>query len=199
MDLATLQRQRRFLVRQKLTMMVNRYVVSIPDAAGNEGATVAFVEQKRMAWKEQVRFFADETRQRELFQFKARSVMDVAATYDVTAPDGSAIGLFRKDFGRSLLRSTWHVEQPGHPRGVGHERNMLVAVLRRIWELIPFVDLVPFAWPYHFDFATPDGPLVSVEKRFGLRDRYVVDVHDDGVDRRLVIAQAVALDALQSR
>jgi hypothetical protein len=38
-----------------------------------------------------------------------------------------------------------------------------------------------------------------VEKKFGFRDRYTVDIKDPRLDRRLVIAQAVGLDALQSR
>jgi len=38
-----------------------------------------------------------------------------------------------------------------------------------------------------------------VDKKFGLRDRYVLDLASPDLDRRLAIAQAVALDALQSR
>ncbi len=72
-------------------------------------------------------------------------------------------------------------------------------MLRRVWQFIPWVDALPFAWPYHFDFYAGDRIAFSVDKKFGLRDRYVVDVHDPRLDRRLVIAQAVALDALQSR
>ncbi len=41
--------------------------------------------------------------------------------------------------------------------------------------------------------------MVTVEKKVGLKDRYVVTVAHPGIDRRLVLAQAIALDALQSR
>jgi uncharacterized protein YxjI len=41
--------------------------------------------------------------------------------------------------------------------------------------------------------------VVTVEKKIGLKDRYVVTVEHPGIDRRLVLAQAVTLDALQSR
>ena len=74
-----------------------------------------------------------------------------------------------------------------------------VAVLRRLWNFIPYAENLPFAWPYHFDFHAGDQVVFSVEKKFGLRDRYVVDIKDPRLDRRLVVAQAVALDALQSR
>ncbi|MFH9727680.1 hypothetical protein ACH4M4_32635 [Streptomyces sp. NPDC017254] len=53
--------------------------------------------------------------------------------------------------------------------------------------------------PYHFDFTASGRTVMTVDKLFGLRDRYVVDIADPELDRRLAIAQAVALDALQSR
>ncbi|MGP3924692.1 hypothetical protein [Streptomyces sp. 8N616] len=179
--------------------MANRYVVTVAKPDGSEGEVVAFAQQKRLAFKEQVTFYTDESKQRVLFTFKARQVLDVGASYDVSDDAGRAIGLFRKAFGASLLRSTWHLEQPGEPGLTGRERNRFVAILRRVWELIPIVDFVPFAWPYHFDFTADGRPAMSVDKKLGLRDRYAVDIQAPGIDRRLAIAQAVGLDALQSR
>jgi uncharacterized protein YxjI len=190
-DISTLQAQQTLLVRQRITLMVNRYEVRAADASGRPGPMVGFAEQKRMTLKEQVTLFTDESRSGVLAAFKARSVLDLGGTYDVTDSSGASIGLFRKDFAASLLRSTWHVEQPGWGKATGQERNFAVALLRR------FADLS--FWPYHFDFVTPNGPAFSVEKKWGLRDTYVVTVHDPRLDRRLVIAMAVGLDALQSR
>jgi uncharacterized protein YxjI len=42
-------------------------------------------------------------------------------------------------------------------------------------------------------------PAFSVVKKWGLRDRYVVEIPNPQLDRRLVIAMAVGLDALQGR
>ncbi len=76
---------------------------------------------------------------------------------------------------------------------------MAVALFRRVWDFLPWVGDVPFPWKYHFDFAR-DGQLVgSFEKKTRFRDHYLVRVTDPALDRRLVLAQAVALDALQSR
>jgi uncharacterized protein YxjI len=61
-----------------------------------------------------------------------------------------------------------------------------------------FVDSLSWL-PYHFDFMVGDRSVFSVVKKWGIRDRYVVTIHDPQVDRRLVVAMAVALDALQSR
>lgn len=169
-------------------MMVNRYVVHAENPDGSEGPMVAFAEQKRMTLKEQVTLFTDESRQRPLAAFKARNVIDLGSGYDVTDESGRPIGMFRKNFGQSLVRSTWHLEQPGLGTLTGQERSMPIALLRR------FVDSLSWL-PYHFDF----GDAFSVDKKWGLRDRYVVDIRDPRIDRRLVIAMAVALDALQSR
>jgi len=191
-NLTDIQGLQRLHVRQKITLMQNRYVVhaGLPD--GTDGPVVAFAEQKRLALKEQVTLYADESKAHVLAGFKARKVIDLASGYDVVDGTGMPIGSFRKDFRASLLRSTWHVEQPGLPPAVGQERSQLVAILRRFVEQLSWL-------PYHFDFAINGHPVFSVQKRWGLRDRYIVDVPDPNLDRRLVIAMAVAVDALQAR
>ncbi|MDH2429930.1 hypothetical protein [Sphaerisporangium sp. TRM90804] len=192
MDLPILQAQRRLVVRQKITMMVNRYVVHLEEPDGSQGPMVAFAEQKRMAFKEQVTLYTDESRQYVLAGFKARKVLDLGSGYDVVDHAGQPIGFFKKDFAASLLRSTWHFQQPGLPTLTGQERNFVVSLVRR------FVDSLSWL-PYHFDFKQGAQIGFSVERRWGLRDRYAVEVNDPRLDRRLVIAMAVALDALQSR
>ncbi|HEV6954074.1 MAG TPA: hypothetical protein VKY86_12595 [Promicromonospora sp.] len=187
----TLQSQTRLVVRQRIRMTVNQYEVhgALPD--GSEGELYAFAQQKRMAFREQVTLYSDDSRREPVLGFKARQIMDLGATYDVVDAAGTPIGSFRKDFARSLLRSTWHLEQPGHAVLTGAERSTAVALLRR------FTDL---DWlPYHFDFVVDGRVAFSVEKKWGLRDRYVVDIHDAALDRRLVTAMAIALDALQDR
>ena len=52
-----LQNLDRFALRQRVTLMVNRYEVR---AGGREGPLLALAEQKRMSFREQVTFFADE-------------------------------------------------------------------------------------------------------------------------------------------
>ncbi|MEU6020981.1 hypothetical protein [Micromonospora sp. NPDC047134] len=192
MQLDSLQAQHQFHVRQRLRLMVNQYEVHSVAPDGTEGGLLAFARQKRFAFKEQVTIYTDDSQQQPLLGFKARQMLDLAATYDVTDHAGRPIGLFRKDFAQSLLRSTWHLEQAGLPPITGQERSMAVAVVRR------FVDSLSWL-PYHFDFVAGGQPVFSVIKKWGLRDRYVVQIQHPQIDRRLVIAMAVALDALQSR
>jgi uncharacterized protein YxjI len=195
-----LQGETELVVRQRFTMMVNRYEIRRARADGAPGELVALAQQKRLAFKEQVTFYADEGRSTPVFGFKARQRLDLGATYDVTGADGEVIGQFRKDFARSLLRSTWHLQQGDLPEVTGQERNIAVALLRRFWEFVPFVSALPFVVPYHFDFVAPDGaPVMTVERKMAVRDSYRVRIASPALDRRLAAAMAVALDALQSR
>ena len=110
-----------------------------------------------MAFKEQVTFYSDESKTRPVFGFKARARLDLNSGYDITDETGQQIGFFRKDFGASLLRSTFHIEGPGYT-GTGQERSQLVALVRRFTD-IPFL-------PIHFDYVDSAGaPLLRVERQ----------------------------------
>ncbi|MBC6460968.1 hypothetical protein [Actinomadura sp. HBU206391] len=192
MDFNQLQTQPRLLVRQRVRLAVNQYEVHTVAPDGSEGELIAFAQQKRMAFKEQVTIYTDDSKQYPFLGFKARKRIDLGATYDITDHNGAPIGNFRKDFKQSLLRSTWHLEQPGLGITTGQERSPVVSILRR------FIDSLSWL-PYHFDFKAGEQVVFSVDKKWGLRDRYLVEIQDPRLDRRLVIAQAIALDALQGR
>ena len=194
-----LQNAERFVVTQKVTLAVNRYDIRSLGADGKPGALLATAQQKRLAFKEQVTFYADDSRSVPVFSFKARKRLDLGSGYDVVDAAGAPIGSFRKDFGRSLLRSTWHLEAPGL-QATGTERNAAVALIRRGWDLVPVAGSVPVPFIFHFDFVDAQGrPVLTSTKKVSLRDRYDVTVPGRLIDGRLAAAMAVALDALQSR
>lgn len=190
----------RLHVDQRITLVVNRYRVLAVNPDGSHGRMLAFAEQKRFRLKEEVLFYRDESKRDLAFSFKARQRLDVHAEHDVLDEHGMSLGYFKKEFGASLLRSTWTLGARGlHARG--RERNQAVAVLRRVWTLVPYLgDLwVPFL--FHFDFVdtTSGEPVMTSERVVGIRDRYAVTVPDPRLDWRVAAAMAVALDALQSR
>ncbi|WP_455835607.1 hypothetical protein [Pseudarthrobacter siccitolerans] len=194
-----LQGIERFTVTQKLTLMVNRYEIRSATGDGQAGHLLAVAQQKRAAFKEQVTFYQDESRTLPIFSFKARQRLDLGATYDVLDATGQPIGSFRKDFAKSLLRSTWHLEAPGLEL-TGTERNVGVALGRRIWEATPIGDVVPSPFRFHFDFVGSNGEvLMTSERERSLRDRYLITLPGARLDGRVAAAMAVALDALQSR
>lgn len=180
-----------FFVKQKFAMTTNKYELIAANPDGSLGELMGLAEQKRMAFKEEVTFYADATRARKVFSFKARKRVDLNAGYDIFDEAGQQLGFFRKDFGKSLVRSTFHVEGPGYT-GTGQERSQAIAIIRRFAD-IPFL-------PIHFDFVGPDAqPLLGVERQGSVRDKYTVHVPDQRVDFRVAAAIAVALDALMQR
>ncbi|MGD9960527.1 hypothetical protein [Nocardioides sp.] len=179
-----------FYVKQKFAMISNRYELLAANPDGSFGDLLGFAEQKKMAFKEQVTFYLDPAKTRPVFGFKARSVMELSAGYDVTDEAGNQIGFFKKDFGASLMRSTYRLEGPGYT-GTGQERSQAVALVRR------FVNL---PLPIHFDYVDAGGaPLMSVERQGGIKDKYTVRVPDQRVDFRVAAAVAVAMDAMMDR
>jgi uncharacterized protein YxjI len=189
-----------FFVKQRITVMVNRYEIHAANPDGTEGQLLAFAEQKRMKLKEEIVFYADDSKSRRVFFFKARQRLDVHAQHDVHDESGLPLGMFSKDFGASLLRSTWHLSAPG-VEAVGQERSQLIAILRRIWDFIPYIGDIWVPFVFHFDFVdkVTGQPVLTSERRMSLRDRYTVTVPDPRVDFRVAASIAVALDALQSR
>ncbi|MGB2709929.1 MAG: hypothetical protein WBC33_00310 [Conexibacter sp.] len=195
-----------FVLRQLIRPVVNRYEFSLPTADGTPGEPICFVEQKRFTFKEDIRFYADASKQRELMRIKARQRFDPAARYDVIDADGAKIGEIQKVFGASLLRSTYTLfDASGEELARASEKSLPVALFRRVVGFIPYVDWVA-DWlpiPYHFDFKRGDTLLGSHRRQaMRFRDIYEIDMSGDPdrtIDRRLVLAAAVGMDALQAR
>ena len=185
----------RFVIDQLIRPMVNLYRISA-------GPTpVAFVRQKRMAIKEDIRFYADESQTHELWRIKARSMMEIGGRYDITTPEGEKIGVLVKVFGRSLMRSTWQILDSAEQEvAIATERSMSIAILRRVIDIVPYGDFVPI--PFHFTIDAGERHIGDLNRRLGYRDTYDLDVSGDverTIDRRLAVTLGVGLDALQSR
>lgn len=194
----------RFLVDQVIRPLVNLYQVT-PLAVGETpaGGPVAYVRQKRMAIKEDIRFYADEQESEELFRIKARSIFDIgSARYDVTDAVGAPVGVMEHVFGKSLFRSTWKLtDADGGDIALAQERHMHAALGRRLIDFVPYIGgFVPI--PYNFDFLMDGQVIGHMNRKLQLRDRYVLDLSGDQerrLDRRLAIALAIGLDTLQNR
>jgi uncharacterized protein YxjI len=189
-----------FVLRQRIRPVINQYEFALAEGE----PPFCFVEQARFKFKEDIRFYTDDSKTTELLRIRARQRFDPRATYDITGADGTKIGEIKKVFGSSLIRSTYEIASPAVTVTV-QESNLVVALFRRLVGLVPYVgdfaDWLPI--PYHFDFMH-DGELLGRNKRrFGsLRDVYDIDFSPDTgrrLDRRLVLAAAVGMDALQAR
>ena len=194
----------RYLVDQLVRPIANLYRVT-PLAAGETpaGSPIAYVRQKKLAIKENIRFFGDEGETQELFAIQARSWLDTGGSrYDVNDAHDGKIGVLEHIFGKSLLRSTWRVANAQEEEvAIARERSPVMAILRRGIDFVPDVGgLIPI--PYNFDILAGDRVIGKMDRKFQLRDRYVLDLSGDSdraLDRRLAIALAIGLDTLQNR
>ena len=119
----------------------------------------------------------------------------------MTSPAGERIGVLEKVFGASLLRSTWRIYDAGDQQvAAAQEKSMPVAILRRLIEFVPYGEFVPIV--FQFKILMDALEVGELRRPIGLRDRYILKLtgdHDRRLDRRVAVALAIALDALQSR
>lgn len=199
----------RLIVEQKITVFVNRYEIYSAKDDGSKDTMIAFAEQKRLAFKEKVAFYTDASKDKLAFTFRAEKVMDVHGKYFVEDPDGKFLGAFKKEFGKSLLNSTWDIlDDKDQPLIVIRESNQFLAIARRVAGWIPFIgdilDILTNFFRYHFSFrqAGTNDEIGMYSKTTLFRDYYRLEMNDDAYalrDWRVFAAMAVALDALQSR
>ena len=194
----------RFLIQQVFRPIANEYRISVPPpGAKDEGTPLLFVKQKKMKIKEDIRFRLDPDRDEHLFMIKSKSVFEFRGRHEVIDSNGTMIGLLEKAFAKSLLRSHWIVrDADGAEVLYSHESSWVITLLRRFANLGPdWLDLLTWL-PFNFVLRRGDEEIATYKRVLGkLRDRYVLELGDGAadMDRRLVLAFAVALDALQDR
>jgi uncharacterized protein YxjI len=113
--------------------------IKVTDASGQ---TVLYVRQKALALREDVRIFADEQQQQQLYQLNADRILDFSANYRVRSVDGLDLGNIRRKGMRSLWNATYEVaDASGQPVAVIHEENAWVKVLDELVGEVPVVGM----------------------------------------------------------
>jgi uncharacterized protein YxjI len=195
----------RILVQQVFKPIANEYRISVPTPGDTqEGRPVLFVKQKKMKIKEDIRFRTTQDGDGPYeFMIKSKSVFEFRGRHDILDAEGNVIGQLEKDFTKSLLRSHWHVrDAQGNALLESHESSWIIALLRRFADLGP--DIFTFlTWlPFNFVLRRNGEEVGNYKRVLGtMRDRYVMEIGDglEDVDRRLLVAFAIGLDALQDR
>lgn len=202
----------RFVVVQKLRPMVNRYEVRTAadfNAKPAAGGLIALVQQKRMALKSKVTFYADEARTQPILELQGKNALDFGGGYPLHDHEtGQSLGLLKKRIGASMfVSSTWDVtDLAGHLVATVTESNAALALLRRY--VGGLVDMLPYAFTISAGTGAgaygvaPGTPLGTYTRRWGIRDTYDLDLAGDPariIDRRLAVALTIALDAFEGR
>ena len=201
--LSHIETSNRLLVQQIFKPVANEYRISVPTPGStDEGRPLLFVKQKKMKIREDIRFRASPEDDGHLFMIKSKSVYEFRGRHEVLDADGVLIGMLEKDFRRSLLRSHWHVRDPsGTELLEAHETSWIVALVRRFSGVSDWLSALTWL-PFNFVLRREDHEVGTYRRVLGkFRDRYVLELGPelDDVDRRLLVAFTVALDALQDR
>lgn len=184
--------QRRYMIRKKFFKLFGD-AFHIYDDAGN---LAFYSKMKAFKLKEDLRVFTNEEMNEEVLTIKARSILDISATYDVTdAATGQKVGALRRKGLKSILRDEWLIlDTQDQELGTIQEDSMLLALVRRLLS-----NLVPQT----FQGAVGGTPVFTFRQRFNpFIQKIDLDFSlDTGgkLDRRLGIAAAVLLSAIEGR
>jgi uncharacterized protein YxjI len=204
--LTTIAGHDRFLIQQVFKPIANEYQISLPAPGSTEpGEQVLYVKQKKLKIKEDIRFRVPGEENEHVFMIKSKKVFEFAGKHDVLDAEGAKIGMLGKNFKKSIIRSLWEIsDAQDNVIFRARESSMLVAILRRVAGafdgIASLLAYVPFNFTLYIE--DPDQEAGTYNRVVGkLRDRYVLEIGDElkNVDRRLVVALSVALDALQDR
>jgi len=160
------------------------------------GSLVLFASMKAFKLKEDIRLYTREDKAEEVLTIKARSIIDFSATYDVMDPaTGQPIGALQRKGVKSMIQDEWQIfDALGVPIGAVKEDSLILALIRRF-----ATNLVP----QQFHGTVQGDQVFTFHQNFNpFTLRYELDFSSDvmdKLDRRLGIAMAVLLCAIESR
>ncbi|HEX8235778.1 MAG TPA: hypothetical protein VF600_07460 [Abditibacteriaceae bacterium] len=186
---------RNYLVRRKLLKLVGA-AFYVDDPSGN---VVLYANQKGFKLKEDIRLYTGEDMTKEMITIRARNILDISATYDVTdATTGEKLGALRRKGFKSMIQDEWiFLDAQDREMGTLQEESMVLALIRR------FIDFATFFLPQQYN-AKLGGREVATYKQTKnpLLIKIQVDFSPDtgGVlDRRLGLAAAILLSAIEGK
>jgi uncharacterized protein YxjI len=169
--------------------------VKVTDASGQ---TVLYVRQKLLALKEDVKVFADEAQQRQLFQINADRIIDFSAQYNITAFGGGPLGSIKRQGMRSLWKATYNIKDAaGADVGLIHEENPWLKVLDGLLSDIPFLGM--FINPAYLVELRGETALYLKKQPAVFEGRFVLDKRSDftEADEKLMLSSVIMMLMLE--
>ncbi len=129
-----------YLVRRKILKLVGG-ACYVDDPGGQ---LVMYANQKGFKLKEDIRLYTGEDMQAELLTIKARSILDLGATYDVVdAPTGQKLGALRRKGLKSIVQDEWlFLDTQDREVGTLKEESIALALIRRFIDFAKFFLLI---------------------------------------------------------
>ena len=172
-----------FTIKQKKLAIANKYFVS--DASGQ---TVAFVQQKMLKLKEDIRVYTDDSKSTEIMRIQQANILDFSGSFNVIdSQTEEVVGVLKRKGLKSMLKDEWKILD-GNQQEVGliKEQGGLIWLLRRF--NMRFI-------PYKYFVELQGQRAATVTEKFQIiGDTYIVDLHDSTLDPRLGVAIGLMMD-----
>jgi len=164
-----------------------------------EGTQIGYCRQKAFKLKEDLRICTDDSMTEEMMRIRARSVIDFAATYDVTLPESQGagtLGSLRRRGMKSLVRDSWVIfDASGREIAKLQEDSVTAALFRRFFGSMFF--------PQKFEITTPDGRKIATLRQhfnwFVYRFGIAIHESDELIDDLVILAAGCLIAAVEGR
>ena len=175
----------RFTIKQKKLSIAHKYFVT-----NETDALVAFVQQKMMKMKEDIRIYTDESKTTEIMRIQQVNILDFSGSFQVIdSQSNQVIGILKRKGLMSLFKDEWKILDPQQQEiGLIQEDGGLMWYLRRF-----VLKFLPMKY-----FIKMQGQTVGMitEKFEVIGDTYFVDLSQNtGVlDPRMAVAIGLMMD-----
>ena len=154
--------------------------------------TIAALERKR-----HIAFYRDETKAEKLLEvLQDQTLALITPTFTVIDASGAVLARVSKNLLGDIFRKKWIVRNPGGAvMIVAKEDSVFRAILRRFVSQLVLLNFILCR-------GETDEVLGEFNKKFSIRDRYVLDLTADRariIDRRIALAIGVLLDTGERR
>jgi len=158
-----------------------------------QGTPLVYCQEKLFKIKDDIRIYADSSKNVELLRIRQRNVMDWAGVFDIVDPASNMkIGAMRRKGWRSFLRDEWHILD-ANDQQVGVILETGTAFLRRIFKFLP----------YTFSFSLGGQEVGTFNQHFSFFTyKATMDItpwQAGPYDRRLAFAGALLLMAVEAK
>ncbi|MBS3816671.1 MAG: hypothetical protein KGY76_03815 [Candidatus Thermoplasmatota archaeon] len=183
-------KKNKFTIRQKVLSIGNKYYME-----DDMARTVGFCKQKVFKLKEDIRIYKSKDMNEELFRIKQEEILDFSGTFEVIdSRTNKTIGFLKRKGFKSIMKDEWVLKDP-QKREIGRvkEDSAIKALLRRT--ILSFL-------PYNYKISYQGQQVGKFKEKLTLiRDVYNLNMNNDPnfqVDRRLLLAIAICLDAIEN-
>ena len=184
-----------FTVRKKIIKLLGG-AFHVYDAGQN---VIAYSKMKAFKLKEDIRIYTGEDMATEILTIKARSIIDLGATYDVVdAQKNVKVGALRRKALKSIIKDEWTVLDPSDREiGMIVEESTALALIRR------FIDFAAWLLPQKYLVSIGGQPVASFQQNknpfvYKLQADLTQD-HGGLFDRRLALASAIIMAAIEGK